>query len=43
MLFLSNIRQRLELMCGGSLTITPNDGGGTVVTVAIPDSAAEKR
>ena len=25
-------------MCGGSLTITPNDGGGTVVTVSIPDS-----
>ena len=40
---LKNIRQRLELMCGGSLTITPNDGGGTVVTVAIPDSAAEKQ
>ena len=40
---LKNIRQRLELMCGGSLTITPNDGGGTVVTVSIPDSAAEKQ
>ena len=39
---LKNIRQRLELMCGGSLTITPNDGG-TVVTVSIPDSAAEKQ
>ena len=38
---LANIRQRLEMMCGGSLTITPNDGGGTVVTVTIPDSAAE--
>ena len=35
---LKNIRQRLELMCGGSLTITPNDGGGTTVTVTIPDS-----
>ena len=42
-LALKNIRQRLELMCGGSLTITPNDGGGTVVTVSIPDSAAEKQ
>ena len=40
---LKNIRQRLELMCGGSLTITPNDGGGTVVTVTIPNSAAEKQ
>ncbi len=38
---LKNIRQRLESMCGGSLTITPNDGGGTVVTVTIPDDAAE--
>ena len=40
---LKNIRQRLEIMCGGSLTITPNDGGGTVVTVTIPNSAAEKQ
>ena len=37
---LNNIRQRLALMCGGSLTIAPNDGGGTVVTITIPDSAA---
>jgi len=40
---LKNIRQRLELMCGGSLTITLNDGGGTIVTVTIPDSTAEKQ
>ncbi len=33
---LTNIRQRLELMCGGRLEITPRDGGGTVVTVTIP-------
>ncbi|MBR1659684.1 MAG: histidine kinase, partial [Oscillospiraceae bacterium] len=39
---LKNIRQRLALMCGGSLTITANDGGGTVVTITIPDSAAER-
>lgn len=38
---LENIRQRLEMMCGGSLTITPNEGGGTVVKVMIPDSAKE--
>ena len=38
---LENIRQRLEMMCGGSLTITPGDGGGTVVTVTIPDDGAE--
>jgi LytS/YehU family sensor histidine kinase len=38
---LGNIRQRLEMMCGGSLTITPGDGGGTVVTITIPDSAEQ--
>ena len=38
-LALNNIRQRLEIMCGGSLTVTPNDGGGTVVTLTIPDRA----
>lgn len=40
-LALKNIQQRLESMCGGSLIITPKDGGGTVVTVTIPDRAAE--
>lgn len=34
---LKNIRQRLEMMCGGSLAITPGDGAGTVVTITIPD------
>ena len=38
---LTNIRQRLEMMCGGSLTITPREGGGTVVMVTIPDSSAQ--
>ena len=33
---LSNIRQRLELMCGGTLTISLREGGGTVVRVTIP-------
>ena len=37
---LKNIQQRLEIMCNGSLTITSNDGGGTVVTVTIPGSPA---
>ena len=37
---LQNIRQRLEIMCGGSLAITSADGGGTVVTVTIPDGSA---
>ena len=36
---LNNIRQRLEMMCGGSLAITPGDRGGTMVSVTIPDSA----
>ena len=30
---LANIRQRLEIMCGGKLTISPREGGGTAVTV----------
>ena len=38
---LDNIRQRLEMMCDGSLTITPKKGGGTIVTVMIPDSAVK--
>ena len=38
---LNNIRQRLEIMCDGSLTITPGEGGGTMVTVTIPDSTAQ--
>ena len=38
---LNNIQQRLELMCGGTLRITPNESGGTVVTVTIPDRPAE--
>ena len=33
---LANIRQRLEIMCGGKMTIRPRKGGGTVVTVTIP-------
>ena len=38
---LNNIRQRLEMMCGASLVINPCEGGGTVVTVAIPDSSVD--
>ena len=33
---LNNIRQRLEMMCGGDLKISPREGGGTVVKVTIP-------
>ncbi len=41
-LALNNIRQRLEIMCSGTLTIAPRDGGGTVVTVTVADSAARE-
>lgn len=34
---LTNIRERLELMCGGSLTIRSGDAGGTTVTITVPD------
>lgn len=33
---LSNISQRLNMMCGGSLTIAPRESGGTVVKITIP-------
>ena len=37
---LDNIQERIEMMCGGRITITPNEGGGTRVTVTIPDAPA---
>ena len=33
---LDNIRQRMELMCSGKMTIMPRDGGGTVIRLTIP-------
>ena len=33
---LKNIRQRLEMMCNGKMTINPREGGGTVLSVIIP-------
>ena len=33
---LANVRERLEIMCGGTLEMAPRPGGGTVVTVKIP-------
>ena len=33
---LANIRQRLEMMCGGHMSITLRKGGGTAVKVTIP-------
>ena len=37
---LENIRQRLEMMCGGRLTIASDDGG-TRVEITIPDRPPE--
>ncbi len=36
---LANIQQRLEIMCGGKLTVMPREGGGTVVKVILPETA----
>ena len=33
---LKNIQQRLQMICEGSMTIMPRDGGGTVVKLTIP-------
>lgn len=33
---LLNVRERLEIMCGGTLEIAPRSSGGTVVTVFVP-------
>ena len=33
---LQNVRERLAMMCGGTLEIGPKEGGGTVVTIHIP-------
>ncbi len=33
---LANIRQRLQMMCDGTLDIAPREGGGAVVRVTIP-------
>ena len=35
---LSNIEQRLSMMCRGTLTIAPREGGGTIVRVTIPQA-----
>ena len=39
---LKNIRQRLEMMCRGKMTITPREGGGTVVRLTIPEPPSEQ-
>lgn len=37
---LANIRERLEMTCSGTLEITRRDGGGTVVTITVPEIAS---
>ncbi len=34
---LKNVRDRLKAMCNGTLDIRQRDGGGTVVTIIVPD------
>ena len=34
---LDNIRERLALICNGTISITGREGGGTVVTIVLPD------
>ena len=34
---LPNVRDRLERMCGGELIVADREGGGTVVTIRVPD------
>ena len=36
---LKNIRERLDFMCGGNMTITSGESGGTIVTITIPDNS----
>ena len=38
---LANIRERLKIMCGGELEISGRDGGGTAVTIVIPDRMSD--
>ena len=39
---MNNIRERLEMMCHGTLTISSREGGGTRVTVTIPIEKEEE-
>ena len=38
---LNNIKERLEMMCRGKLTISPRDGGGTSVKITLPGEATK--
>ena len=34
---LQNVADRLQILCGGTLTVSPRPDGGTIVTVFVPD------
>ena len=34
---LNNIKDRLEMMCKGKLTISPREGGGTSMKITLPN------
>ena len=38
---IQNIRDRLKLMCGGSLAIVSEASGGTTVTITLPKQAED--
>ena len=38
---LENIRQRLEMMCGGNIIIAGRDCGGAVVTITVPPAESD--
>ena len=40
---LKNVRERIERMCGGSVTVLSRPGEGTTVTVFVPEREKEER
>ena len=40
---LKNVRERVETMCGGSVTVQSRPGEGTTVTIFIPEREKEER
>lgn len=39
---IENVRQRLKIQCGGTLSIESKKGGGTTVTILLPQKGREK-
>ena len=40
---LNNIKERLEMMCKGKLTISPREGGGTSMRITLPNEKSTTR